>query len=56
MLAELKILTHFIAKYLIFKSEDNVPAGKLYEENKYFFCILTVTEEKSLIRNGIRIR
>jgi hypothetical protein len=45
-----------MAKNLIFKTEDNVPAGKLkYEETNIFFCILKVTEERSRIRSWIRI-
>ncbi len=48
-----------LAKYKIFKTEDNVPVGKLKEklwEKVKFFGILKVAEERSRIRSWIRIR
>jgi hypothetical protein len=44
---------------LTFKSEDNVPVGKLEEENmekNNCFCILTITEVRSRMRSWIWIR
>jgi hypothetical protein len=48
-----------LATDYIFKTEDNVPAGKVKRkkcEEKVFFCILKVIEESSRIRSWIRIR
>jgi hypothetical protein len=48
-----------LANNSIFKSEDNVPAGKLkkkiWKKIIFLFCILKVTEERSRTRSWIRI-
>jgi hypothetical protein len=46
-----KILTQNLAKNIILKTEDNVPAGKVTRKNmkkkNKFFYILKVTEERT---------